>query len=69
MYTFLDLFHYLYYKIRERGNVPQLQGLVPPPPNLREEFACYFQVSNESNLKSNNAPNLNTAGARLEYWP
>jgi len=61
--TFVDLFHYLYYKIREsrKLDVSQLQGFIQP--NLREEFTYYFRVSNESKLQSNNASNLNTAGA------
>ena len=36
--TFVDLFHYLYYKIHEirKLDVPQLQGFIQA--NLREEF-------------------------------
>jgi hypothetical protein len=45
-------------------DVPQLQ-MVYKQPNLREEFTYYFQVSNESNVKRDNASN--TSGARLEY--
>jgi hypothetical protein len=61
--TFVDLFHYLYYKTREgrKLDVPQLLGFIQP--NLREEFTYYFQVSKEDNLQSNNASKLNTAGA------
>jgi hypothetical protein len=42
--SFVDLFHYLCYKIRERRklNVPQLQGFILVQPNLREEFTYYF---------------------------
>jgi hypothetical protein len=67
--SFVDLFHYLHYKIRKRRklDVSQLQGFTLVQPNLREEFTYYFQVSNESNFKNNDASNLNTVGARIEY--